>query len=112
MKDRNINRWLTVICILIAVVGFNLWPFFGKGFFYKALALHFIFTYVTAYRLARQLTPVSVFCIKGMLVGVALAFSNLLDEAFFDPTKIQVNEYITGYVVLMVICLRSKVWNK
>ncbi len=112
MSERNINRLLVVLCILIAIVGFNLWPFFGKGFFYKALALHFICTYTTGYRLSRHIGDRDVFAVKGMLIGVALSFSNLLDEVYFDPEKIQSNEYVAAGVIAFLLCLPRRVWKK
>lgn len=112
MKERNINRVLVVFCIVLALMGFTFWPFFYKGFFYQMLALHFIFSYVTAYRMARHVGDRDRFAAKGLLIGLLLSFNNLLDEAFFEPTKIQINEIVAGYVLLFIMCLPYKVWKK
>lgn len=106
------NRLLAVLCVVVAIIGFNLWPFLGKGFFYKALAMHFTLTYTTAYRLARQVGPPDIVPTKAMLCGVALSFSNLLDEFYFDPTAIQVNEYVAALVVIAIIVLPRTLWKK
>ncbi len=112
MKDRNINRVLVVFCILLSLLGFTFWPFFYKGFFYQMLALHFIFSYVTSYRMARHVGDRDPFAAKGLLIGLVLSFNNLLDEVFFEPTKIQVNEFVAGYVLLIIMFLPRMVWKK
>jgi hypothetical protein len=101
---------MAVLCIVIAIVGFNLWVFFGKGFFYKALAVHFVCTYTLCYRLSLRFAKIDVFCCKAVLLGVMLSMSNLIDESYFNPKKIEVNEYAAGLCCLLVICLPRTMW--
>lgn len=108
MSDKTLNRVLSMACIGVAILGFSLWPFFAKGFFYWALAIHFILTYALAYRLAIGFGQRDVFVIKAMLCGVALAFNNLIDESFCDPERIQLNEYVTAGVVVLFIAFGGK----
>lgn len=111
MSAKVINRVLSAACIPVAVLGFNLWPFFTKGFFYWALAMHFILIYTMAYRLAIGFGQPDKFVIKAMLCGVALSFNNLLDETFFEPKLIQANEYVTAAVVILIIAFGGRLIN-
>lgn len=103
---------MAVMCIVIAIIGFNLWPFFGKGFFYRALAVHFIWTYALCYRLALRMSTVDVFCSKAVLIGVVLSFSNLIDECYFDPKKIEINEYFALFVIVLIMALPRILWAR
>jgi len=46
--------------------------------------------------------PFSIFS----LAFVVIAFSNLADEIFFDPTSFDINEYIAAAIIFVIVIFR------
>lgn len=113
MKQLRIaTRILIVLCICVEIIGFNLWIFFGNGFFYKAIAVHFICTYTLSFRLSLKPPPRDVFVVKGALIGVIGAFANLTDESFFNPRAIEINEYVFWAAMVLVAAIPFRWWKR
>lgn len=73
------------------------WIWFGEPLYYYGVAFMIASTSVVIYRLNRNL--LSTFF-------VFFAFNNLVDELFFDPTKIEINEYLFCLFYLVLITWR------
>jgi hypothetical protein len=69
-------------------MGYNVWPYAWHGFFYHCIAVALVLLFwelIGAGLWAR--------------LGLWFAVNNLLDELFFDPTKIAINEYIFAIII-------------
>lgn len=86
---------LAISAIIAAEAAYNLWHYLWKGFYYQAIAVHFVIIYYLAY----QLAP-SGFVKKCMHVGVLLSLMNFADEVFFIPTRFEPIEYVYTVLVL------------
>lgn len=85
-----------VIAFILGLSAYNLWPFLGSGWFYGLIALEFVLLYFIFWL---ELTG------KWKLVAQIFTMACLeclIDELFFDPAEIAINEYI-GFGVIIVI---------
>lgn len=92
--------WQNIILIASQVVlvgGWLFWSYLWKGAFYHCLAVFILLIMI----LVRDLT-VGVMR-KFATIGVALAINNILDELFFDPTKLYFNELFLSVIVILII---------
>lgn len=87
---------LAIAAIMTAEIAYNFWHYLWKGFYYQALAVHFVLIYYLAYQLAEE-----GFVKKCMYIGVLLSLMNLTDEVFFIPTRFEPLEYV--FTVLVFI---------
>lgn len=76
------------------------WSFLPKGTFYIGNAL-FIFL-LSTYIFSNDKTSFIKFIIFG------LCFSNLVDELYFDPTKIGLNEIVLLFILPIIWLVRLK----
>lgn len=88
MTVRVINR-LIIVAILLSVVTFLLWDyiyeFFKIDIYYLGSALFiFVISLIIFLTYSRLFISFLLLC---------LSINNLLDELFFDPKKIQINEF-------------------
>ena len=98
------KTWQKIILIasqVILVGGWLFWSYLWKGAFYHCLA---VFILLIMY-LVRDLT-VGVMR-KVATIGCVLAVNNIVDELFFDPTKLYFNELFLSIIVILIIFKRK-----
>lgn len=88
------------------VVSYNTWTFtinspfhFLKDIYFEGMALSIFILSVVAYRMLKFV---------GTEIFVGLALNNLLDEMFFDPKKIDSNEYMIAALTIIFIIYKYK----
>lgn len=100
MIDRAVIK-TAALCLYI--ITFTVWPFLWKGAFYQGIALS-IMIHWSADSLPLRYPD---FHRKVVLSGILCALNNLVDELFFDPTKLQVNEYMLLFLIALIV-IRGK----
>jgi hypothetical protein len=83
------------------VVFWSLWVWAGKETFEKGQAF-VCFGFTLVYFLENKSYSISK-------IGLAIGTNQLLDELFFDPTKISINEYVCMGFIILFILLNSKI---
>jgi len=86
MKDK-----LVYIAILVSIVTYQFWIYLPKGSFYIGMAL---FVFVLSYILFLQNKAKFPYFLL-----LCLSINNLLDELFFDATKMGWNEVISAILI-------------
>lgn len=95
----------------MSVLNFSLWSHIkewtGVGVWYYGNALAYVgYVYVIyefsrlAYKTNKKFGSLLTWC--EIALGASLA--NLMDELFFDPTKLDINEYI-GFALIIIIAI-------
>lgn len=74
--------------------------------FYKLIAISFICYLFTIFLLVKEFIK-NTWWILFIFIVLQIACNSLLDELFFDPTKIELNEYI-GTIVLIGLTFYSR----
>jgi hypothetical protein len=98
------GKWLVLAAFLFWVAGYNLWWMFDNYAIYDACMAVTVFLLITSIHLSAE----------GLYRYFSLAFaclaaSNVVDELFFDPTLIDLNEYIAAtFILISVIWLYLK----
>lgn len=107
MTDRiKIVLKVTFIC---AILSYSFWSHIKETFdlsiFYPTVALCFLgYTFVIyefvriAYKTDKKLSNFLAWA----EVVLATTFSNVIDELFFDPTKLELNEYISFVIIILI----------
>lgn len=90
-----------IVSLILSISAYTCWGFMWSGFYYQAMAVSILLWMV----IIRDLS--TGFLKKIATIGMWLAVSNLLDEVFFDPKAIQVNEYVFALIVI-IITLKKK----
>lgn len=103
MTDKIAIRILAILCLLICIFTYNLWYYFGKGIYYKGLALHFICTYALCF-VSQKIKD--SFVSDCALIGLLLAMHNLVDESFFNPTKFEINEIVAAILIICFVLFK------
>lgn len=115
MTDKQI-KYLLLATFIVAFTTYSLWSpikeFFGIRIFYPGIALSFVgYTYII-HQLIKRLTIEKGYR-KHILIFSNVIFlttvNNLLDEIFFNPTVISINEYM-GFIVIIVVTIYN--YNK
>lgn len=104
-KSNKILLWLAIAVVVIA---FLFWDSIkentGLGIFYYGNALSwFIISIFIWINHKKYLASFVLLC---------LSFNNLLDELFFDNTKIGLNEYLFGLVLIIITYIRYRYARK
>jgi len=87
------------------VSAYNLWPFFGYYFYDVGMSIGLMLL-IWSIHLSAQ----GVY--RSFTLGFTLmSVSNVVDELFFDPTSINVSEYIAA-VIILILVLRSYVTQR
>lgn len=95
---------ILISAIIVLVVGYNLWPIAWGEFFYQANA----FGYLLLFTLIKYgISGGRIFKVMAN-IGFWFSVNNLLDELFFDPKKILINEYIFAVIIIITSILISK----
>lgn len=84
MSEKNQNR-LLILAILTSLVTYLFWNYLPKNSFYIGIAITFM------------LLSIYIFIIKKnfwTFFFLSIAFNNLIDECFLDPTKLGWNEIL------------------
>lgn len=94
-EQRNkIVKALSITSLSMIVVSYSVWSYIDPKIWYISIAFGLlVFTYVL------NLFYTGCFFFRIMF---ELAFNNLLDEMFFNPTKVEINEYITALLIVIV----------
>lgn len=99
---KNKHSIILLISIVVWVVSYNIWQFTLPNVYYVGTA---------------QLIAVASWIIHTKTEGIHhlisrvflfLAFNNLLDELFFDPTKFEWNEFLMLLVFIVISLWRRK----
>lgn len=87
---------LALVAFIIGLCAYNLWPLLGSKVFYTLIAVEFCVLYFIIWQTVTgkywRLTMQAIFI---------TCLSSLIDEIFFDPSKIGINEYV-GFVVIVL----------
>lgn len=95
----TVNKLICILLMIISVITYQFWSIlndlYGIKIFYIGIALVFQgFTFVI-WREAKD-KMFKYF----MEFFTLLCFNNLIDEAFFNPTKLEINEIIISIILL------------
>ena len=88
------------ITVLLSIITYSFWNEFPKGFFYIGNAM--IITLLCAYLFLTDKKS----NVKFILFSLSL--NNLLDELFFDNTKLELNELLTTLAIIIILIIRIK----
>lgn len=83
------------IALIVSIFTYMFWSHFPKGTFYIGNAL-FIFL-ISMYLFFNERQSFIIFTIFALSIG------NLLDELYFDPTKLGINE-------IVLVCVLPIIW--
>lgn len=78
--------------IILFSSAYAIWPLAWEDFFYQAIAASFMFLF---WHLSEKYWQAKI--------GFWFAVNALVDELFFDPTRISLNEYIFGLITIIVL---------
>tara|TARA_R110000787_G_scaffold28999_2_gene78955 strand:- start:570 stop:905 length:336 start_codon:yes stop_codon:yes gene_type:complete len=111
MIDKKFN--ILIISFIVAFISYSFWRDLKDAFdiqiFYKGLSLSFVgYTYVI-YLFAKDYKK-RYFVFWSKIVFLT-AVNSLVDELLFDPTKLQINEYI-GFILTIIITYLDHGRNK
>lgn len=87
---------LLVTMIITSVAAYNLWMLFPVPVFYKGMAIVFFLSAMLIRTGSKTDTTYRYLCDVWMWLTV----NNLIDEFFFDPRKVQWNEYFFGIIII------------
>jgi hypothetical protein len=101
MKNIKILLWASLI---VSVFTYSLWGYFkqryGVSFFYVGDSFVHLIDKLVLLLLCLQIPSNLIKKLAVTLLGFAV--SNLMDELFFDPTKIELNEYISAIIICIL----------
>lgn len=102
VTDPRTDKIVLVLSLLVSIVSYSFWGLikeeYGISIFYLGNALSvFGFTLVLCKRFNNWVTE----------LVLAATTNNLVDEVFFDPTTIEINEYILFGVSVAIIWKRN-----
>ena len=95
--NKTIEKILLISAITVMVLGYNFHKYLWKGFFYHCMAVGIFLAFLLIKSLCesrKDLKNITNVCLW-------LSVSNLLDEIFFDPTSIGINEYVFAMVIII-----------
>ncbi len=108
MEGANL-KILTGLGISAFLIGYWFWPYvwFREGlfywywydFFYQCLALGLVLIFFVLWKVTKW---------EIAEIGFWFTVNNALDEFFFNPTKVQLNEFIFGIAVILLITYKWK----
>lgn len=93
-------KYLLSISIIVSIITYIFWPLLPKGSFYMGNSL-FILLICSFLFFEDKKNNVK-------FVLFALSVNNFLDEIIFDNTKLQVNELIFAFLVLLILIYRIR----
>ena len=102
-KFAKISLLLGTIAIICA---YQLHPYFYKGFFYHATAFSFVCFLHSLYRQAKGTWSLIAF------VVLMLSINNCIDELFFDPTEVDLNEWVSFGIIVLIVYIERRKWIK
>lgn len=88
------------VAILVSIATYNLWHYLPKGSFYIGNALFIFLLSLDIFMKERDSF------VKFVLISLTL--SNLLDEIMFDNTKMEINELITVFIIIIIGLIRIR----
>jgi hypothetical protein len=101
MRNIKILLWASLI---VSVLVYSLWGpiklHYGIKIFYKGDAFVHLIDKLLLLLLCLQIPSNGIKKLAVTLLGFAV--SNLMDELFFDPTKIELNEYIAAIIICIL----------
>lgn len=94
----KLSPFIPVVAFICGLAAYNLRFWLWPGAFYHLIAVEFVLLYglIWVYSTGTWRFVYQVF--------VLACLNSLIDEIFFDPTEIQINEYI-GFIVIILITL-------
>lgn len=98
-------RVLKILSFVAIIMAYTFHPFLWDYAFYHLTAL----TFVLLTRLVWKLTIDSRYRLVALVMHIT-AINNLLDEIFFNPTKIDLNEYLTLIITIIVVYYNRDKW--
>lgn len=82
---------------IIFVLAFTFWRFLWEGAFYQLMAAGVFLLFWELEATAKHGSYLQLFS----TIGFWLSLNNLLDELFFDPKAVSVNEWIVALVIVI-----------
>lgn len=105
------NFWLLIGALVASILGHNIYKFLWNDFYYHGIAVYAVLNSTFNIR-ALEKWPYDERwlnrCRKAAWILFWASISNLLDEAFFDPGRIQWNEYAAWGVIVVIILFNNK----
>ena len=100
-----INKQRILITIIItSILSFNLWMLLPFQIFYKGLAIVFVLSAILIRADSVKHSPYRYLCD----LWLWLTINNLIDEFFFDPRKVGLNEYLFAAAVVIHAIIKIK----
>ena len=82
---------------IVFLAAFAFWPILWEGAFYQLMAAGIFLLFWQLEATAKHGTYLQLFS----TIGFWLSLNNLLDELFFDPKAVSVNEYLVALVIVI-----------
>ena len=105
----NLPKITLIATFIIAFITYSFWEIVkektGVSIFYGGISLCFVGYTYTIYLLFQRLADNNKKLTNAISIAYVVylaAFNSLIDELLFDPTKLQLNEYI-GFVIIIIL---------
>ena len=93
-----------LIGFLSVETAYAAYPFLWEGGWYHLTALSFVAFTRVIYLLTKGSWSIAAFVVW------LFAINNLMDELFFDPTKMDYNEHIAFLLIVFIVVVQRKKW--
>ena len=124
MKTRTPNRLKKAIALFVvgfvcAIAAYSFWPYLWKRSFYHFIAISFT-GYTGAFYFLVKILIEEVHTHRRLLNRLSVsafiiflsALNSVLDEFFFDPKEIDINEYIAFVLFAFIVYKHRKKWTR
>ena len=95
-----------ILGFISAVTAFSLYPYLWRGAFYDLTALSF-----TCYTGALYLQTRGEWSLVCFVVWLTTV-SSLIEEIVFDPLAINYNEFISFFLITLIVCKFKDKWTR
>lgn len=97
-KITQAGKWLAFMAFVTLILTYNIWGLFEDYHIYDiGMAISIMFLVWSIHLSANGLYR--IFSLAFLLI----CMSNVIDELFFDPTRVSVNEYISATIILITV---------
>lgn len=99
------KHFLLIGSALVFILGQNFWSYVDSSFYFICQAFAWVMVYIYIVVTTHSLTKIIA---EGILL---LSISNLLDELFFNPLKVGINEYVFLLLIIVWTIIRLRKCN-
>jgi len=108
-KKNKVATIASLLAMVVLLCAYNLWMIIdiSKDSYFIFIALSFpIFFGIIMFLISKH----TIFTFSSLFICLWLSIANLLDECFFDPVTIQIQEYAYAFIGMIGISL-GVWWN-